>query len=67
MQVDFGKLATILMVLVGVSALTWHGDLDSELAASVYGLAAGYTFGNGRLAVTGKEPQPMIRRRPDDQ
>lgn len=63
LYVDWGKLGTIIAVLASTVALALAGAIGSDTVALVMGMAAGYTFGNGRLAAKGKSPQPMIGRR----
>lgn len=63
-EVDIGKLASIVLILIGVTVLAAIGQIDSATVNLVYGLAAGYTFGNGRLAAKGRDPVPMVGRKP---
>lgn len=65
-EVDWGKLVTIVMVLVGTTVLGLAHVIDSGATIAIYSAAAGYVFGNGRLAAKGGTPRPMIgRARPD--
>lgn len=60
LYVDWGKLGTILMVLVGTTVLGITDTLTGDTVAVIYAAASGYVFGNGRLAVTGKPTSPMV-------
>ena len=63
MTVDYGKLATLLIVLLSATLLAATHVISGESVVPLYTAVIGYTFGNGRLAVTGKAPQPMLSRK----
>lgn len=63
MTVDWGKLGTLVIVLLSATLLAVTKTIPGESVVPLYTAVIGYTFGNGRLAVTGKSPQPMLSRK----
>lgn len=62
--VDWGKLATIAMLIASTTILAALHVVPAELASYILVATAGYTFGNGRLAAKGKPPGPMLYKLP---
>lgn len=60
LYVDWGKLVTILTIISATVGLAVAGVIGADAAMLILGSAAGYTFGNGRQAVAGRPPAPMI-------
>lgn len=61
MQIEWGKLLTLLVTLACATTL---GVVDKIPSAAVVGLftaVLGYTFGNGRQAIKGQEPVPLFK------
>lgn len=58
--IDWGKLWTLTLANGLAALLAITGTASPELASSVLLLTIGYTVGNGRQAVSGRPPAPMI-------
>lgn len=58
-----GKLAVLLAVLATVWALAHEDVLSSEAVIGIISSVMGYTAGNGRLALKGWQPAPLLRAR----
>lgn len=57
---DYGKLIILLTVLVGAIVLLAFNRIDETAGLTTIGTIVGYVTGNGRVALTGKAPSPMI-------
>jgi hypothetical protein len=57
---DVGKLACILVFVIGIFVLVASQVVQWGEAAPFLTLAAGYLFGNGETAVRKQAPSPMI-------
>lgn len=64
MQIEWGKLIVLSLAVAGAVLLLALGRISEGAGVGIITGALGYTFGNGRLMARGKEPVPMIRRRP---
>lgn len=63
---DYGKLAILLVGLIGAFSLFFVPDVDRAIPIAIIGPILGYVTGNGRLAQTGKEPAPLFKPNPDN-
>lgn len=66
LYVDWGKLCTILVLITATCTLAVLDVIGADAAMLILGSAAGYTFGNGRQAVNGRAPAPLIGARPKE-
>lgn len=60
LYVDWGKVLTIFTIVSSTVGLALARIIGPDAAMLILGSAAGYTFGNGRQAVAGRYPAPMI-------
>lgn len=60
MIIDYGKLATLVIIVIGVFVLRGIGEIDDAGFYSIVGAIVGYITGNGRLASKGLQSKPMI-------
>ena len=58
---DWGKLAIIVVLLTIVTVLSITDHLDSAVTTAILFATAGYVFGNGALALQGKQNSPAIK------
>lgn len=59
--VDWGKLFVIGLLLTCATILTITNHLDDGVIAAILFATTGYVFGNGALALRGKQNSPTIR------
>lgn len=60
LYVDIGKLTVILVLLAAASLLGVYRVISSETVTAILSAAAGYVFGNGRLAARGQPVSPLV-------
>lgn len=60
------KLVLAIVFIVAVTVLLMTGHLDTTVGASLLTFIAGYIFGNGVAAATGKPVQPIVGTRPTE-
>lgn len=64
-QVDVGKLAVLLMILVSATVLAIVHVVDGSVVAALYTAMMAYLFGNGVVAMKGRRPQGVVSAAPE--
>lgn len=57
---DYGKLIILSIGLIGAMVLLFTDTIDDAAGVGIITGILGYVTGNGRLAITGKNPSPML-------
>lgn len=57
---DFGKIILIGIALACITVLMLFHDIEQSSAVSFYTLIVGYLIGNGKAAISGNAPSPVM-------